>query len=378
MSERLLDGVDLHFVDARSNKVYELRLYEAVTTPPLVWEIRAQYGRLGAGKQEASWTFSSLLAARRKYDAVVKEKTGKGYKVTKTYTGAGKPAAPKAEPAPDPAPAPERAKTSPYPPQLLNPITDNEFAALKDDPAWMAQPKMDGERVQVEIMNSIPIGFNRKGIARELPAAVQTELAALPDCFLDGELIGDVYHAFDMLGDVAHLPAEARHERLRTQMLLSFAIGKHVKLVPAALTSHSKLEMYLALTTANAEGMVFKRKAAAYSAGRPASGGDQLKLKFVESASVIVSGISEGVRSVSMDLIDNGARVAVGKVTIPPNYPVPEIGDVVEVQYLYAYKGGSLYQPVYRGKRSDIDQAECVLQQLKYKVELQPEESSHA
>jgi bifunctional non-homologous end joining protein LigD len=41
--------------------------------------------------------------------------------------------------------------------------------------------------------------------------------------------------------------------------------------------------------------------------------------------------------------------------------------DVVEVRYLYAYPGGSLYQPVYVGKRDDVEPAACTIGQLKFK-----------
>jgi bifunctional non-homologous end joining protein LigD len=45
----------------------------------------------------------------------------------------------------------------------------------------------------------------------------------------------------------------------------------------------------------------------------------------------------------------------VGKVTIPPNYDVPKVGDLVEVRYLYVGSRGALYQPVYQGVRTDKD-----------------------
>jgi hypothetical protein len=49
------------------------------------------------------------------------------------------------------------------------------------------------------------------------------------------------------------------------------------------------------------------------------------------------------------------AGTGVGSVTIPPSHTVPAAGSIVEVRYLYAYEGGSLYQPVYLGIRDDID-----------------------
>jgi bifunctional non-homologous end joining protein LigD len=36
---------------------------------------------------------------------------------------------------------------------------------------------------------------------------------------------------------------------------------------------------------------------------------------------------------------------------------------------LYAFKGGSVFQPVYLGVREDLTQEDCTLDQLKYKAE---------
>ena len=57
-----------------------------------------------------------------------------------------------------------------------------------------------------------------------------------------------------------------------------------------------------------------------------------------------------------------------GTVTIPPNFNVPAVGEVVECRYLHAYReSNALYQPVYLGPRKDVEHHECVLSQLKYK-----------
>ena len=42
---------------------------------------------------------------------------------------------------------------------------------------------------------------------------------------------------------------------------------------------------------------------------------------------------------------------------------------MVEAKYLYAYPGGSLYQPGYLGKREDIEPAACTVSQLKFKAD---------
>jgi bifunctional non-homologous end joining protein LigD len=119
------------------------------------------------------------------------------------------------------------------------------------------------------------------------------------------------------------------------------------------------------------EGIVFKKLAGVYLPGCPESGGDALKLKFVETASFIVSAINMK-RSVSLALWRGDALEPAGNVTIPANQEVPRAGAVVEVRYLYAFpESGCVYQPVYLGERDDIAPAECVVSQLKYKPKTQ-------
>ncbi|WP_167365759.1 hypothetical protein [Pseudomonas saponiphila] len=44
-----------------------------------------------------------------------------------------------------------------------------------------------------------------------------------------------------------------------------------------------------------------------------------------------------------------GNLVSVGNCTVPANKSTPAIGSLVEIRYLYAHKGGSLFQPVFQG-----------------------------
>jgi bifunctional non-homologous end joining protein LigD len=110
--------------------------------------------------------------------------------------------------------------------------------------------------------------------------------------------------------------------------------------------------------------VVFKRLDAPYTPGRPSRGGSQLKYKFYATASLIVAHHNDQ-RSVELRLADQAGST--GNVTIPPDHPVPPVGAVVEVRYLYAFRqSGCLYQPVYLGVRDDTDPAECTADQLKY------------
>ncbi|MES2573194.1 MAG: hypothetical protein V4710_24435, partial [Verrucomicrobiota bacterium] len=116
---------------------------------------------------------------------------------------------------------------------------------------------------------------------------------------------------------------------------------------------------------------LLKHTDAHYVAGRPASGGSQRKFKFYETASLVVTRIN-AKRSVSLMLFEDGKIVPAGNVTVPPNQEIPNVGDIVECRYLYAFKeSGSIYQPVYLGNREDLQAEECTTAQLKYKAELE-------
>ena len=77
--------------------------------------------------------------------------------------------------------------------------------------------------------------------------------------------------------------------------------------------------------------MVFKRLDAPYTPGRPNSGGTQLKHKFYATCSAVVSKINDK-RSVELRLLNGKGWIPVGNVTIPPNFKVPAVGEVVEIR----------------------------------------------
>lgn len=69
-----------------------------------------------------------------------------------------------------------------------------------------------------------------------------------------------------------------------------------------------------------------------------------------------------------LGLYDGDKLVPAGNTAIPVNHPVPALGAVCDVRYLYAQKpSGSIYQPVYLGIRDDIPATECTVEQLKFK-----------
>lgn len=156
-----------------------------------------------------------------------------------------------------------------------------------------------------------------------------------------------------------------RHAALLSALVIE---RPYLRTVDAFQGTEAKVRVFDGLREAGAEGVVFKKIDAPYSAGKPNSGGSQFKFKFVETASFVVVSLNNQ-RSVRLGLYDGAeGPISVGNVTILPNFEVPPVGSIVETRYLNYMPGGSLYQPVYLGPRDDIPAYECQMDQLKIKV----------
>lgn len=352
------DQISLYFTEGSSDKEYHAQIVAQGDGHA----VNFQYGRRGSALQTGSKTAAPVPydKARKIYDKLVAEKMSKGY--TTGETGVAFQASSK------------EARVSGIVPQLLNAIEESETSRFLRDRGYCAQQKMDGERRMIRKIGNVVSGINRKGLVVPLPLPLveAVQAANYPSFLLDGELIGNRFYAFDTL-EYSGINIENRPygERFAATCSLVAAIeNDQIVLVPHAHADSpgTKLVLFLDTKKAGLEGVVFKDIAAVYSPGRPASGGPQLKYKFVESASCLVDKVNDGKRSVALCLMDKwGDAVPVGNVTVPPNYAMPAAGAIVEVQYLYAYPGGSLYQPVYHGERDDIDVSACSMDQLKYK-----------
>jgi len=342
----------LHYIDTRSNKVYRI----AIEPQGDLYVVNFAYGRSGSTLNTGTKTSCPLYfeAAQKIYDRVIKEKLAKGYVLaadSQTYVTGSR-------------------KVTDIRPQLLNPVEDP--GALLADAGFYLQPKHDGKRLLIHKQGFEITGINRRGIECGFPESIRAAAAALPHNFLlDGEAVGETFHVFDLLEagfrDLRHEPYEKRLACLLN--LLGQSPPSAIQWVATIRGTESKTRVFDQLRTDNAEGVVFKRIAAPYSPGRPNSGGDQLKFKFVETASVIVNAINTK-RSVGITVWENAELVPAGNVTVPADQSIPRVGDIIEVRYLYAMPGsGSLYQPVYLGVRDDIMPAECTRDQFKFRRE---------
>lgn len=361
-----LEKTSLYYCEGSSNKEYHAEIVEVIGGNV----VNFRYGRRGGALTVGTKTSAPVDFAQAKkiYDQLMKQKTSKGYTPAASgiaYQGTD-----------------EAGLKTGFMPQLLNPITEEEAMMLIADDQWAAQEKMDGERRAAYATKADIVGINRKGLIVPLPQPIADELltiAAISNAIhIDGEIIGDTLFVFDLhihRGKNIHTLPWIERMRLAE---VALAGCQHIKTVPVVQTTEEKRSLWDSVKAAKGEGIVFKRLNSLVTEGRPNSGGDWLKFKFIDSASCYVMEVNSGKRSVKIGLFDSSVRsdvcagqmlVSVGNVTIPPNYEIPASGEIVEVEYLYAYKGGSLYQPVYRGTRTDLDVTACTKSQLKYKPE---------
>jgi len=352
---KIIESVELRYQEGNSDKVYKAAIESAGDGHV----VNFAYGRRGSALNSGTKTQSpvSLENAQKIFGRLVKSKAAKGYRV---FEGTG----------PDTAisVADNAGTDTGLRPQLLNAIDDDTAEAYINHPDWCAQEKHDGRRILIRKSNGAVTAANRRGLAVACPESVIEALEPMQAEFvIDGELVGDKFHCFDMLenreADMRCLPYSQR-----LAMLEAFFGALKCDSFSVVKTSYGDAKVWYVdlLRVLGCEGAVFKHLTQPWYAGRPSSGGSALKLKFWQTCSCVVSGINNK-RSVELSLSGR----SVGNVTIPPNHDIPEPGQVVEIRYLYVNgTGGSLYQPFYLGVRDDITPDECTLelQQLKYKA----------
>ena len=351
-----LPAVTLHFKEGNSDKVYQANVTEA---PDHRFHVTFAFGRRGSTLNTGQKTSEPVDydEALSIYTKLVKEKKAKGYR--------------EGESASQYVTADAQHKTT-HLPQLLNPCDEKLADILIHDPNWCAQEKFDGRRLLLVKDEAAIHGLNKKGSLVGLPEPV-FQAARLFDgrCVLDGESIGDNFHCFDILQlDGVNIRGWAYRDRLTALLNLLASIQQRaIKYVETAFTTDQKQRMLASLKAGKREGIVFKRLDAPYVSGRPNSGGTQLKHKFTATLSAVVSKLNKQ-RSVEMRLFGSEGWHVAGNVTIPVNEVTPGVGQVIEVRYLYAFpESGILFQPVYLGKREDVEVMECTVKQLKFKAE---------
>ncbi len=354
-----IKSVSLFYKAGSSDKVYQAQIEEKDNG----YIVNFQFGRNGSALSTGTKTNTpvTMKEAEKIYDKLVSEKLAKGYTGSESGT---------------PYQGSELiGKMSGMIPQLPNPITEEEAIALLEDDNFFMQEKEDGRHLMAEVNKDSVICSNRKGLIVSVSDTIAKSLQELKNLPIkvDGENMGEEYILFDILQitwksvgklDLIKTSAWSRFENLLS--LVGDSGIECLSVAETAFTTEGKKELFNKIKAARGEGVVFKRKNALYIPGRPASGGDMLKFKFKESATCFVLSINPNSRSVGIAVNYFNVVKQVGNVTIYPNFAVPEAGSLIEVEYLYAYPEGSLYQPVYRGPRLDKDVAD-LYSTLKFK-----------
>lgn len=349
----------LFFTEGSSDKVYHVHLRQDGQG----WGVFFENGRRGGSLREGErLRGATLKEATAVWEKTVREKIRKGY--TEQESGVAFSSAALA------------GRDTGFRPQLLNEIGHEDAATLGDD--WLVQEKHDGER-RLLIQNGGEVCFaNRRGLETGVAKDVDDAFRRLGEVIggrlvLDAEDMGDHVVIFDVL---EHFMIRDGSFRERTAILehvwktiLDCGLASTLKVdvpMPASTFFATALE---GLQEAGAEGYVLRHRDSLYEAGRPASGGSALKVKFWAEATCRATEGREGKRSIGLELRDgiDGPWIPVGNVTVPPGQDIPAPGSLVEVRYLYAHAGGALFQPLLKGVRRDLTEEAAVTAQLKLK-----------
>jgi len=351
-----MEKTSLYYKNEGSDKEYHVTLDGETVT--------VQYGRRGSALTSITKCEKCEPAkALKVYQQLIAEKKAKGYHEGEggvTYS---------------PSVNPEYVG---YQPQLLNEITEDVPDKWIQDNNWLMQEKEDGRNIGVILKDGKAVAANKKGLAISIPERIikDIESSFMYDLTLCGELVGNIFKVWDII-DCSLLPSNTNY--IRRYYTIRHIIGTknpNIQVTRTAITMEEKIVLFNEMHMKNAEGVVFKRKNSLYHPGRPNSGGDQLKFKFTATCSVIIGEQNVGKRSVEMRLFDADITeewVSVGNVTIYPNQEIPLPNQIAEIKYLYAYRGGSLFQPVFKEIRTDVASYECTTSQLKYKREIEEE-----
>ena len=362
------ESVHLSFKQGSADKVYNAELKETEDG----WLVNFSYGRRGKPLRSGTKTAKPLPydQAKRAYDKLVTSKTSKGYTPDSSGT-------------PFTAPQIDQERTG-WIPQLLNPIEEEDLLEtfVNFGSRVALQTKHDGERRGVFYKDGEFYGSNRRGLKVSLHPTTQkaleilVEYASLRSLVLDTEDMGEHVVVFDVLEfdntDLTDRPFQLRADFLWQLEKYMYNCGVRDAIAidfPNYYDRMVNVQQFVdACRHNNEEGVVIRDPDAPYTPGRPNSGGPCIKLKFYASATCRVQSVHPTKRSVALELADeNGMFDFVGNCTIPPNYDIPSVGDLVEIKYLYAYRNGSIYQPQYKGIRTDLDISAAVTRQLKYK-----------
>ncbi|MDQ3335339.1 MAG: WGR domain-containing protein [Myxococcota bacterium] len=362
-----IKSIELFFQEGSSDKVYNAEIVKDGDA----YTVKCAWGRRGSSLQEGSKAVRVPLAqAHKKFDSLVREKTGKGYQAISEEVQPAAVAPPEGEGSGSKVTG-KRARVG-VKAQLAESIDDEgALDRILADDDIVAQQKLDGERVLVHVGEELLV-TNREGQKKSLDVSQFSGLSYLPHgTILDGELLGREYWLFDVLAfageDVKQRGYLERYEILDGEV--EPALTGDMRILPVAVGKKAKQKLHDKLRAANAEGLILKDREAPYSPG--ARSAAMRKFKFLKSADVVI--LENAGNAYLMAVYDGKQLFECGKVFAGTTNASRKALDaalargerpVCEVKYLYATDDHQLFQPVFVNTRTDKAAKQCIRTQL--------------
>jgi len=265
-------------------------------------------------------------------------------------------------------------------PMLARVSTSTEVTQMMDDGMWVAQPKLDGERVLIEVVDGTVSVLNRAGQpkAKNVSEAMLAPFRALTEgrWVFDGEIIGRTVHLFDMAAAGQFVTERSgfttRHANLVTIVdALVDPSDPAVRVLTYSEESDAKRDLLAHAEIDGKEGVIFRHITSPYEPGNRSEG--LLKWKSLKEVDAEVIQVGKGGKANAVLAVydHDGKQVVIGRVSTlgksATNGEPIAVGNVLEVAFLYITNAAHpvLFQPrIVRVRTDEKTAAECSIDQL--------------
>ncbi len=265
-------------------------------------------------------------------------------------------------------------------PMLARVATPTEVDRLMEDGMWVVQPKLDGERVLIEVTDGAVSVLNRAGQpkAKNVSEAMLAPFRALTEgrWVFDGEIIGRTVHLFDLAAAGRYVTERSgfttRHANLVTIVdALVDPSDPAVRVLTYSDDSDAKRNLLAHAEIDGKEGVIFRHITSPYEPGNRSEG--LLKWKFLKEVDAEVVQVGKGGKANAVLAVydHDGKQVVIGRVSTlgksATNGEPIVVGAVVEVAFLYVTNAAHpvLFQPrIVRVRTDEKSAAECSIDQL--------------
>src|SRR6266403_476064 len=227
------ERAELYFRQGSSDKVYHLQLENVQDQ----WSVQAQWGRRGSALQsDVKVSGTGYEEAKRAYDRILREKTGKGYQIAQATANGNEAIA---------VGLPANKEQSGHTPELLTPIDEPEALLLAQDAAWWFQQKFDGRRLAVQKSEGKYSGINKLGqmIPIDSRLAESLDRVQAQGFLADGEITDSRFYIWDLLSvndsDLRIQPYEIRYVHLTQNFR---GVSDVLRVCETAMTTNAKRE----------------------------------------------------------------------------------------------------------------------------------------